>query len=64
MADLRPTQCNMTALDRGWQIGRHEKQTPTFTENRNSQVRGDSDISSGGEFGTLETVSLFLEAKL
>ena len=39
------SQCNLTALDYGGRIGRHE--------NRNSQVPGDSHISSGGEFGTL-----------
>ena len=51
LADFRPTQCNMTALDYGRQIGHHENWTPTLTKNRNSQVLGDSDISSGGEFG-------------
>jgi hypothetical protein len=51
VADSRLAQCKMTALDYGRRIGRHEKRTPALTKNRNSQVRGDSDISSEGEFG-------------
>ncbi len=43
LADFGLTQCNMTVLNCGRWIDRHE--------NRNSEVRGDSDISSGGEFG-------------
>ena len=40
----------MTAVAYGPQIGRHENRTPTVIKNRNSQVHGDSGISSGGEF--------------
>ncbi len=41
VADFRLTQLDMTAQDYGRRIGRHEKLTPTLTENRNSQVRRD-----------------------
>ena len=41
----------MTAQDYGRRIDRHENRTPTFMENRNSQVPGDYDISSRGAFG-------------
>jgi len=51
LADFRLAQCNMTALDCGWGIGRHENRSSTLTENRSSQVHGDSHISSGREFG-------------
>ncbi len=51
LADLRLTQCNMTDLDYGRRIGRHENRTPTLIKNRNSQVHGDSEVSSGEEFG-------------
>jgi len=51
LADFRLTQRSMTTPDCGWRIGRHENRSSTLTENRSSQVRGDSDISSGGEFG-------------
>jgi hypothetical protein len=66
LPDFRPTQSNMTAQDYGWQIGQHENRTPRFTENRNSQVRGGSEISSGGEFGMSSErwVSQFLVAEL
>lgn len=55
MADSRLTQCNLTALDYGRRIGRHENRSSTLTENRSSQVHGDSDISSEGEFGMLKS---------
>ncbi len=50
MAEFHLTQCNMTDLDYGRRIGGHEHRTPTLTKNRNSQVPGDLEISSGGEF--------------
>ncbi len=58
MADFCLTQCNMTALDYGRRIGRHENRTPTLMENRNSQVLGDSDISSEGVFGILVSLTI------
>jgi hypothetical protein len=66
MADSGLTQCNLTAQNYGRRIGGHENWTPTLTENRNSQVHRDSDISSGREFGTSGEwwVSLFLVVKL
>lgn len=37
---------------------RHDNRTQTLTENRNSHVLGDSEISSGGEFGGKMTEGL------